>query len=770
MKRSLIILIHIFAVLLLVAGLSILYAASPNGYGLSWTRQERYEDTPQFAQRMNEDIAAIHELAALRDVFEEDGALAQDAAVAEMEVDGDYKTLSLRDAVQTAQKYGCYLDPNTHELTISDTENTDQNNYELRILYKYYDPDYIDSIPVGPGIGVTTIRELSVDVMRNLARYYRLREQYLEAHGNLYFSMTYQNVYGEISDFSNTEQLSETLLSFGKYVYVDEGTQSVKTNVDPLPEAALMQEAQDGEGNEEYLFLAAVDTDYPYQDAYQKAARRFEGDIRTAYLAIGMLVLGGVSGLASFVMLVRFDGYPDREAAMRLRPADRLPLELYLLLCVIFAACGCFLMSATGYKAAKILTPEGQWYYWQKLLNLLVIYGVSLFALLGIIRRAAKGGFFRNTVMHGLIADLNEYAANQRLSGALCIRYSALIFGNLLAFLGMIWFYLHREESGLYLTAFAVLLLALCGEDFAVFRRLYVSARQQDRLNEALLHISEGNTDYPVNESEYSGREKVIAKRLNHISTGIRTALSEQVKSERLKADLITNVSHDIRTPLTSIINYVDLLKRENISDPKIREYIEVLDRKSARLKNLTEDLLEASKASSGNIKMEMQRIDFVELSIQAGAEFEEKFAAKGLELCLSAPEHSVSVRADGRHLWRVLENLYNNAAKYSLPNTRVYAEVKTEGREAVFTIKNISAAKLNISPDELTERFVRGDLSRSTEGSGLGLNIAKSLTVLQGGRLEIAIDGDLYKACVIFPLEAEEKPGKRPEEAAAEA
>ena len=197
-------------------------------------------------------------------------------------------------------------------------------------------------------------------------------------------------------------------------------------------------------------------------------------------------------------------------------------------------------------------------------------------------------------------------------------------------------------------------------------------------------------------------------------------------------------------------------MKRENIQDPKLKEYIEVLEKKSARLKNLTEDLLEASKASSGNIKMDMQRIDMVELVIQAGGEFEDKFLKRKLDLELSVPEHPVYVMADGRHLWRVLENLYNNAAKYALEGTRVYVSVEEEDNKAKFTIKNISADKLNISPEELTERFVRGDVSRNTEGSGLGLNIATSLTRLMGGELVIEIDGDLYKANVILDIYTE--------------
>ena len=217
------------------------------------------------------------------------------------------------------------------------------------------------------------------------------------------------------------------------------------------------------------------------------------------------------------------------------------------------------------------------------------------------------------------------------------------------------------------------------------------------------------------------------------------------MQSERFKADLITNVSHDLKTPLTSIINYVDLIKREQIQNVKVQGYLEVLEQKSQRLKTLTEDLVEASKASSD--------IDFVELVCQTNGEFEEKFAQRSLELISRLPQQPVLIQADGRRLWRVLENLYNNAFKYAMEHSRIYVDMESDQDMVSFTIKNISENSLNISSAELTERFVRGDVSRTTEGSGLGLSIAQSLTQLQKGVFEIIIDGDLFKVCVKFPV-----------------
>jgi len=223
------------------------------------------------------------------------------------------------------------------------------------------------------------------------------------------------------------------------------------------------------------------------------------------------------------------------------------------------------------------------------------------------------------------------------------------------------------------------------------------------------------------------------------------------MKDEKTKADLITNVSHDIKTPLTSIINYVNLLKREGITTEPVAGYIRVLDEKTQRLKQLTDDLVEASKISSGNIELIMAPLNLGELVNQAIGEFYERFEEKDLTIVLSATQRSSAIYADSRRMWRVIENLFNNLCKYALPGTRVYIDITNEDGKVECSVKNISANPLNIRADELTERFIRGDVSRSTEGSGLGLSIAKNLTELQKGEFVIHMDGDLFKVCIRF-------------------
>ena len=227
--------------------------------------------------------------------------------------------------------------------------------------------------------------------------------------------------------------------------------------------------------------------------------------------------------------------------------------------------------------------------------------------------------------------------------------------------------------------------------------------------------------------------------------------MNERLKSERFKTELITNVSHDIKTPLTSIINYSDLIGKEEPGSEKIAEYADVLKRQSEKLKRLLEDLIEASKASTGNLDVHLTPCDAAVLVTQAEGEYQEKLDAAGLTLIARKPEDPLYILADGRRLWRVFDNLRNNVCKYSQPGTRVYLTLEKQGSDAVFTFRNTSREELNVTPEELMERFVRGDSSRSTEGSGLGLSIARSFTELQNGTMELDIDGDLFKVILRF-------------------
>lgn len=296
----------------------------------------------------------------------------------------------------------------------------------------------------------------------------------------------------------------------------------------------------------------------------------------------------------------------------------------------------------------------------------------------------------------------------------------------------------------------------LAGVNLVVLAVLVTDGMQRQKLLTAIQEINSEEGNMRISESGLFAINRQMAAAVNDLGDGLRHALQEQMKSERMKADLITNVSHDLKTPLTSIINYVDLLKREELHNEKANEYLEVLDQKSQRLKQLTEDLVEASRASSGNVVLDIRRIDVKELLMQTSGEFVERFEARGLQLVENFPQNPQYVDADGRRLWRIIENLFRNVEKYAMPHTRVYLDLINDGDRVAFSLKNISENPLNISPEELTERFTRGDESRSTEGSGLGLSIAKDLTEIQQGTFEIYLDGDLFKVTVSFPIASE--------------
>lgn len=311
-----------------------------------------------------------------------------------------------------------------------------------------------------------------------------------------------------------------------------------------------------------------------------------------------------------------------------------------------------------------------------------------------------------------------------------------------------------------------ILFIAMCTDIFGVFLllaaiavnidivyRVYRDMRSMDVIIEGIQKIIDGNLSYQIDTSSMKGHKKELAQYVNRIGEGLDKSVAASLRDERLKTELITNVSHDIKTPLTSIINYVDLIKREGISEEPVKGYVEVLDKKSQRLKQLIEDLVEASKASTGNIEMTPVNLDMTELVNQTVGEFEDKFKERNLELVMQMEETPMVIYADGRRCYRIVENLFQNVYKYAMPHTRVYLSMRTIEEQVELCIKNISEAPLNIAAEELTQRFVRGEESRTTEGSGLGLSIAQNLTQLQKGRFDVALDGDLFKVTIVFPI-----------------
>lgn len=306
------------------------------------------------------------------------------------------------------------------------------------------------------------------------------------------------------------------------------------------------------------------------------------------------------------------------------------------------------------------------------------------------------------------------------------------------------------SRGGLYQILFWLNFIIING---ILFRILLNRAMWQERIAETIKLMTKGDVGTKVDVTDMQGKTLQLAENINYLGEGLEKAIEKAIANERMKTELLTNVSHDIKTPLTSIVNYVDLLKGIHFEDERARRYLSILEEKSVRLKQLTEDMVEVAKASSGNLSLDMVRLDLIEFLQQAVGEMEYKFSERNLELVMQLPEESYYIEADGNRLWRVVENLMNNAYKYSMPGTRIVVECVCEENEAIIILKNVSENPLSKRGNELTERFVRGDVSRSTEGSGLGLSIAKGFVEKMGGILEIQVDGDLFKVMIKFRL-----------------
>lgn len=358
-----------------------------------------------------------------------------------------------------------------------------------------------------------------------------------------------------------------------------------------------------------------------------------------------------------------------------------------------------------------------------------------------------KGGFLYK--LYSAIKSFKDEMA-RLLEGKISIYSKYIGTYCLLALLKM--FILLMCSGGISPDVFFVLFVVLLLETIVVALLIAIICVNLNRLKKAGEEIAAGNLDYDVNTEGMFGEFKAHGEKLNNIKLGISNAVAESIKSERMKSELITNVSHDIKTPLTSIINYVDLLKKEEIDNETANGYIEVLDRQSARLKKLIQDLIDASKASTGNMDVNLEKTDINVMINQVLGEFEEKLSGVDIKAIVKS-EAEVYALADGRLLWRVFENLITNIIKYGQPHSRAYIDVATGDTYVSITVKNISKDELNISGEELMERFVRGDSSRNTDGSGLGLSIAKSLMELQNGKMEIIVDGDLFKGVLLLVM-----------------
>ena len=593
------------------------------------------------------------------------------------------------------------------------------------------------------------------DYETSLASVFHSVGDYTEGSTNLTYLFAdkeTQTIYTNKKAYSSYAQLEQNLEKIFKekaYAVVYPELSECVTNIPGADLQVWNHTIDQSFDTKDFVFAVSVDTKFSVADSMADEAENYETYSKLMFPMLAGAILGSVLWLIGMVWLTVTAGRKPKDEEIHLNGFDRWYTEI-----AAGAVIGIWL---AGTIISGTLIANSSLGYSHVVVTVIVIclicgtYTMAWFLIgyLSLVRRIKAGTLWKNSLIRKVLKWIGKCSGKladfaRAFSRNTAEKIKVLLVGGAFLFLQFL-------IIGCGFTGAGVFLIILLIVDAAAVIFIIRKADGLDLIMDGLKKISDGELQYKIKTDTLTGKQKVMAEYINNIGGGLDAAVENSLKKERMQTELITNVSHDLKTPLTSIINYVDLMKRENPTDPKIQEYLRILDEKSQRLKVLTEDVVEASKASTGNIKLEMNDIDFVEMVQQVIGEFEEKFQEKNLTMMVHFTDEPSIIYADGQRMWRVLENVFGNVVKYAMEGTRVYAEISNRNKKVTFSLKNISAQPLNISADELTERFIRGDVARNTEGSGLGLSIAKSLTELQGGEFKLYLDGDLFKVMITF-------------------
>ena len=593
------------------------------------------------------------------------------------------------------------------------------------------------------------------DYETSLASVFHSVGDYTEGSTNLTYLFAdkeTQTIYTNKKAYSSYAQLEQNLEKIFKekaYAVVYPELSECVTNIPGADLQVWNHTIDQSFDTKDFVFAVSVDTKFSVADSMADEAENYETYSKLMFPMLAGAIFGSVLWLIGMVWLTVTAGRKPKDEEIHLNGFDRWYTEI-----AAGAVIGIWL---AGTIISGTLIANSSLGYSHAVVTVIVTclicgtYTMAWFLIgyLSLVRRIKAGTLWKNSLIRKVLKWIGKCSGKladfaRAFSRNTAEKIKVLLVGGAFLFLQFL-------IIGCVFSGAGVFLLALMAVDVAVMIFAIRKADGLDLIMDGLKKISDGELQYKIKTDTLTGKQKVMAEYINNIGSGLDAAVENSLKKERMQTELITNVSHDLKTPLTSIINYVDLMKRENPTDPKIQEYLRILDEKSQRLKVLTEDVVEASKASTGNIKLEMNDIDFVEMVQQVIGEFEEKFQEKNLTMMVHFTDEPSIIYADGQRMWRVLENVFGNVVKYAMEGTRVYAEISNRNKKVTFSLKNISAQPLNISADELTERFIRGDVARNTEGSGLGLSIAKSLTELQGGEFKLYLDGDLFKVMITF-------------------
>lgn len=593
------------------------------------------------------------------------------------------------------------------------------------------------------------------DYETSLASVFHSVGDYTEGSTNLTYLFAdkeTQTIYTNKKAYSSYAQLEQNLEKIFKekaYAVVYPELSECVTNIPGADLQVWNHTIDQSFDTKDFVFAVSVDTKFSVADSMADEAENYETYSKLMFPMLAGAIFGSVLWLIGMVWLTVTAGRRPEDEEIHLNGFDRWYTEI--------AAGTVIGIWLAGTIISGTLIANSSLGYSHVVVTVIVIclicgtYTMAWFLIgyLSLVRRIKAGTLWKNSLIRKVLKWIGKCSGKladfaRAFSRNTAEKIKVLLVGGAFLFLQFL-------IIGCVFSGAGVFLLALMAVDVAVMIFAIRKADGLDLIMDGLKKISDGELQYKIKTDTLTGKQKVMAEYINNIGSGLDAAVENSLKKERMQTELITNVSHDLKTPLTSIINYVDLMKRENPTDPKIQEYLRILDEKSQRLKVLTEDVVEASKASTGNIKLEMNDIDFVEMVQQVIGEFEEKFQEKNLTMMVHFTDEPSIIYADGQRMWRVLENVFGNVVKYAMEGTRVYAEISNRNKKVTFSLKNISAQPLNISADELTERFIRGDVARNTEGSGLGLSIAKSLTELQGGEFKLYLDGELFKVMITF-------------------
>lgn len=796
---------HIFTIALVICAMVLCFECAFKGQSIAYmldesNKSKSFEDTYTYQAKFEQCIADAIKMTVIHEQFETDGKFDGDKII-DIKNYANHKTLDytegesvtyyLKDLVRWGQigfRGIKYMSATQYEelknvLELRDPASNSINQEEYGYFEEY--PGYVnnsfteikdgetyymvlkdefclpsDEVPlimhtesVAQYAEYSGYLQSTIDMLvTNYEMYRHFEAKFKESNFKFFISYETEGKVGSLSNLSGfqewnesftPEEITERFKNYGSYLCCAyENLSETVSNV-KVDEAYVWSEF--GKyfyaGLDNVRIWFAVDTRYSADDSFLQAKESYSyqhGWFKNVFV-VSVILLFFI--LISYIVMAVLEEEVEKKCIF-----DRMHTETSILagLILLFIP---FIITTIGLKiyfgeVIGTIEAAGTLHIVLASVGLAIGTSVTNFALLSlylsVIRRMKLGKTWSHSLTKKCVDLVRFLIHHPRILISTLLPYVGVIVVN--ALLIMLW--VVEDNWGI--------LLILFGLDTFVGYRMYLIKKREQELFRGLVQIKDGNFDYKLPTEDFSGDHKVMADAINQIGGSIKKAVEVSIKDEHLKTELITNVSHDLKTPLTSIITYIDLIKREKIDNKRVEEYVEILENKSLRLKQLTDDLVEASKISSGNIEFHMQVIDLNQMVMQAFGEFEDRFMSKNLKVEATLSETPALILADSAGIWRVVENLYGNIVKYALENTRVYLDIVVS-EKVVMVLKNISAQKLSKKASDLTERFVRGDSSRTGEGSGLGLSIAESLIRAQGGEFDVFLDGDLFKVVITF-------------------